>query len=58
MNRYLAYRVQPTGRYRLVGPAKPSDRTNLPEQVVLLLEDRHWQPVVSLDKLDKMKVEE
>lgn len=52
--RYLAIKVssdQPL-RYRLVAPAKPTDRTDtalVPKQIVVLLKSANcWQAVISL----------
>jgi hypothetical protein len=52
--RYLALKVASDLplRYRLVAPAKPTDRTDaavIPKQIVVLLKSVHpWRPVVSL----------
>lgn len=52
--RYLALKVASDLplRYRLVSPAKPTDRTDtavIPKQIVVLLKSvHHWRPVVSL----------
>lgn len=52
--RYLALKVASDLplRYRLVAPAKPTDRTDtarVPKQLVVLLKSIHcWRPVVSL----------